>query len=507
MPELEEPETGRAEVPAASEGPRQNGKMPGKKVRVTLSLTGFVCLIGIGAPLAYKFEPRAVIQIGIPESQMGNHIQETLEKWKPEEHGRIELEAIPLSYEDLLFSETDTRPPPFDVIMVDDPWLAQLAHWGRLAAVPESQFRDFFTGFAPEFLHVAYYQDPKDVKTPRRPALAALTLKGQTHPNLEQLDKLHGSYTLYGLPYVGNVQVIARHSPASGKDDLRVHLAAGHAGWPSLVNPGTQFYMRMGSNNSAVADFLPLLWSEGGCLIAKNAQGQEISGLSDSGPALAALDLSLKLVASGPIQYARFKEEDVQTYLKNTPDSIGVSWLAYRSGLLRQASPQNGNGGIRWYSMPTVDTEVKNSCNSDVPLVDTGKRSPGTLGAWLLAVNSSSKQRDEAWKFVHWVLQQVRDVKTPPSAAECSDEIEPVGNDPLNGFPTPFEDQLTCGSRKAVRNSRPRPAHPRWREIEDALGFRVRQVHWGTLKSTEAMHDVEGELNEILTRTDARQTR
>jgi hypothetical protein len=464
-------------------------------------------LIGVGAPMAYKLEPHTLIQIGIPDSQTGNYMLATLEKWKPEEHGGIELEATPLSYEDLLFAETDTTPPPFDVMMVDDPWLAQLAHWGRLAAVPENQFHDFFVGFAPEFLRVAYYQDPKDARTPRRPALAALTTKGQTHPDVEQLDKLHGNYTLYALPYVGNVQVIARHSPASGEDDLHTPLAGGQVGWSFLMNPGTQFFMRMGSNNGAVADFLPLLWSEGGCLIRRNAQGQEISGLSDNGAGLATLDLSLKLVANGPIQYARFTEEDVQTYLKNTPESIGISWLAFRiRGLLTQ-DLQNRNGSIRWYSMPAMDPEVKTSCDSDLPLAETGKRSPGTLGAWLLAVNSSSTRQNDAWKFVHWALQQIGNAKRPPWAAECSDEIEPIGNDPLNGFPTPFEDQLSCGARKAVRNSRPRPSHPRWHEIEDAVGFRIRQVHWGTLKSTEAMHDIEGEVNEILSRTDERPTK
>jgi hypothetical protein len=390
-----------------------------------------------------------------------------------------------LTYDKLFEAETTTDPKAeqFDVMMVDDPWLAQLVEEGRLEQITNHTLEHQLSGvklteFAPEFLSVAYYRKSQPYAADRRPTRDQLKQPKQTHPDLAKLKALSGSgYGLFALPYLGNVQAIVRHTAESKKPDpLGV---VDQVTWSTLKEKDPRFLMRMGSNNSAVADFLPILRAEGGCLITNGMEANpDRSALSSNGIAVQALADSVDLVKHGPIQHARFMDDDVQTYVLNMPDSIAISWLAFvgwRPSL--EKAPQGNTGEIRWYLMPKAAPNAQRPCADEAAAVEA----PGTLGAWLLAVNSHSREQRSAWVFVSMVLQDL--AKSAPE-----------------GFPTPFEDQL---SRKrwiqsAVHNSVPRPSHPRWHDIENAVGIRIRQAHWGTLDPAEAIKRADLDVDQIL---------
>jgi hypothetical protein len=161
--------------------------------------------------------------------------------------------------------------------------------------------------------------------------------------------------------------------------------------WSTLKDKDPRFLMRMGSNNSAVADFLPILRGEGGCLIINSkAKNPDRSALGTNGIAAQALADSLDLVKHGPIQHARFMDDDVQTYVLNMPDSIAISWLAFVGWKpSAERTPRDNTGEIRWYLMPKAAPHAQSLWADEAAAIEA----PGTLGAWLLPVNSHSGNR------------------------------------------------------------------------------------------------------------------
>ncbi len=452
-----------------------------------------------------------VIRVGIPDTQTSKFLQAVLENWNVREMGGIEIHAIPLSY-DQLFEAESNGGAQLDASMIDDPWLPQLVEEKRLAAVPrdrEHDFDRFIRKLRGEFLRVAYYRESSRTSHPPAPSLADQgDLPGRPAlADLPQADRK--GYTLYALPYVGNVQVLLRHKAQTGEDKLSRTLAAG-ADWAALEGTlgNTPFYTRIGSNNSALADFLPLLWSVGGCLLTRDGK-TEVAGFRDHAAAVKALTLSLRL-ARGQIQHARFQDEDVQTHLLGMPDTVGITWLAFASREPRYRRD------VQWSSMPAIvvkpgssaEENVLKDCRSGEEGVPSAK--PALLGTWLLAVNENAQYKDDVWRFVWWALEQVanpcgnsdleftrRPCNAPPDKNSPGDD-DLLTNDPLNGFPTPFDEQMTDLARDAVSHSKARPANPKWRQIEDAAGFRIRQAHWGTLKPEPAIACAERDINNIL---------
>jgi len=491
MPDIED--TGpSAEQPVASMQPKPAAALG--RGSLLIAFIAMLCLIiGPGAPLILRPFSRPVIQVAIPASQSGRLVQEVLSKW---DRKNFDIDIVPLSHDNLFKAEIGNT-GQFDVLMVDDPWLAQLATLHKLKPVPRPKFDNYLPKFVPEFLRLSYYRN----RYPRRPELAALTANDQVHVDIAKLKKVGDDYGFYALPFLGNTQAIVRNNASTGETKAVEVMAKP---WSDLISKTPYFLMRMGTNNGALADFLPILWAEGGCLIRTDSAGHELSGLHKSMAAEKAFNFSLAAAAAAPLQHARFNDDDVQTYLLKRPDSIAISWLAYRKFGTPQTITENKGSSVTWYGMPPaepVNDPANDGCSLDEPRVEAGKQGPGTLGVWLLAVSSNSSHPAQAWDFIQWAFDHLPLPATGATAAgSCAStgEIEPADKDLLKGYPTPFEDQLSCGAQVAVRHSAPRPSHPKWNEIEDAVGLRIRQMHWRTLTSTEVVDSADCKLHEII---------
>jgi hypothetical protein len=301
-----------------------------------------------------------------------------------------------------------------------------------------------------------------------------------------KLRKLGSSYGLYAVPYIGNAQTLA----ASTQRPL-----AQAQSWKGLAKnlQGTNstFYSRLGSNNSAVADFLPILWANGGCIVGGTSD-HEVAGFTADGRTAAhdALDMSMKLAGSNPVQYTRFGEEDVYQGLQASSNAAGVSWLAYRNDKL--------SGSLRWYRMPDGEMPVRSPCQGSAEISSDGNNlRTGVLGMWALAVPNGSTNHDLGWTFIAWALKQWSHPAEQVASDHCSVSRELT--DPA-GVPTPFEDQLTCDVRCLIRHSRPRIADPDWHEIEAAVGLRIREAHWGMRSLDEAVDLAAEDVSTILNR-------
>ena len=488
------------------------------RIRIVLALSALAVLAIVAYVAKRQLNSRPVLRIGMVESQVSQYMKFTLGNWRQEEHGNVLLEAVPLPYDDLFRAENQAGPPLFDVVMIDDPWLAQLAEEHRLDEVPQAEFADKLRRFSPEFLRVSWYRHALS----HRPAVEQLVGQDRTHPISAMLTSISTSYGLYSLPYAGNFQALVRHSPNAAEDSFGQALAGGNADWKkieaelNIAEKGkvAHFYSRLGSNNSALADFLPILWAEGGCLIRRNGDRQESGlrtrpkinpgGASEVWVATNALKLSLNL-AIGHIQYSRFQDEDVQKYLLADGNSMGVSWMAFRS--YKPASGKAGSGeNLGWYWMPRVSAGVDpaDTCDTDDERSNQADaHGVSSIGVWSLGVDARSTQKHIAWEFIEWQLNELLKARPTPPARSC-DTLGKIGSAPtdqLGGYPTPFEDQLTCAERTAIRNARTRPSLPQWRDVEEAVGFRIRQAHWRTLPAGDAIEQADKDLNWILKRS------
>jgi hypothetical protein len=482
----------------------------------------FLCLLVVcTAPfvLSLYMRDRVVLKVAIPDSPSSRSFRALLETGnRPSGPGlpkRLEVQVFLLDYEHLyrnIVSESNEL--KFDVVMVDDPWLPELIAKHLVDPVLPGEIDKSIKieRFAAEFLRVCYYRKSNKIEhgvyTPRRPRLEQLVGKNSA------LDpsNLKSTYELYALPYVGNVQVLARHKPTS---------EAAHSAFDQLLQRDGQFtwdgveralkadngsfFSRLATNNSAVADFLPILWANGGCLV-QMTDGHEVSGLNTN-QAKRAFDQDLRLGSKGPVQYTRFKDRDVFQLLA-APKSVAISWLAYRAG----STDEN----LQWYVMPQSllpgieEKQLASNCVDDQERAAFDSKPSGTslLGAWLLTVPNGTGNRHVAWSFVSWMLTKSEDVRgpvaqPPSSCATASFSLGPATPDSAHGQPTPFEDRMSCWVKGVVRTSTPRLAHPKWHEIEAAVGFRIRQAHWRTINTEEVVKRASEDLQAILSESES----
>jgi spermidine/putrescine-binding protein len=466
---------------------------------LVVSLAAFVCF-----PLMRN---RVVLRIAIVEGQPSRNLRGLLDSGlKPNESGlpkRLEVHIFQRDYEHL-YKDLVSGKQQFDVIMLDDPWLAELAKSDLLEPVPPGETeRDInkkggIERFAPQFLRVCYYRAKKaSGELPRRPPLGLLAGPDNTvdRAKLKSIREAR-NYVLYALPFVGNVQVLARHPPENVADPgVDLQAPPHQLRWLTIEKAlgADKFFSRLATNNSALADFLPILWSNGGCLIGSE-DGKEVSGL-DPETAKRAFEQSLHFAQNSPVQYARFNDQDVFDSLLREPQSVGISWLAYRA----EAQIK----GLQWYRMPDGDTETKPSClHNEERMSNPGaKHGGGVLGAWLLAVPRGASNQKDAWNFINWALTKsdmLPEAKVPNSSCSASSPVGNAESDYGHGEPTPFEDRLSCGVKDVVSHSTPRPSHHRWHEIEEAVGFRIRQAHWQPNKLDEFAKQATEDLTFLL---------
>lgn len=382
-----------------------------------------------------------VLTIAVNAGVEGSALKAAAREWGELQNTRIEVVELP--YANLFEKESldlTSRTGAYDVIMLDDPWFPKLVAGGGLALLPHEPDTDFL----------------------------ASCLAVCRHPVQ--------SGKFYGLPYVGNSQLFFYR-----KDLFEKYKLGLPDRWENVlqaartIGAGEKMYgyvMRAGPGNSAVTDFMPLLWAFGGDIF--NAEG---TPNLTSAEAIAALRFMLELGKYSPPGYAGFNAAEVSAHLLQGTAAMSINWPAWIAAM-DDPSKSKVSGKIEFAPMPAA-------------------RLPGVaeLGAWLLAVPAASPHRDAAFNFIYW--------------ATSSDQMTQAalrGNPPTRRsvFHTPdllrrfraFPAQLA-----ALEAARPRPRTVLWNEIENAFGISLSQANSGALSPEAAMQQANQEITGILERS------
>jgi multiple sugar transport system substrate-binding protein len=382
-----------------------------------------------------------VLTIAVNAGVEGSALKAAAHEWGELRNTRIEVVELP--YANLFEKESldlASRTGAYDVVMMDDPWFPKLVADGGLTPLPRAPDADFLVS-----------------------CLAVCQ-----HPSAS------GKY--YALPYVGNSQLFFYR-----KDLFEKYQLGAPARWAEVLDDGRTigagekmfgYVMRAAPGNSAVTDFMPLLWAFGGDIF--DAQGRP--GL-ESAEAIEALRFMLDLGKISPPGYAGFNAAEVSAQLLQGTAAMSINWPAWIAAM-DDSSKSKVPGMIEYAPMPA------------------GRR-PGVaeLGAWLVAVPAGSTHRDAAFDFIQWAteaaqMKQAALRGNPPTRRSVFQSADLIRQ--FRAFPA----QLA-----ALENARPRPRTAQWNEIENAFGVALSQANSGAASPEDAMRQANREIAAILERS------
>jgi multiple sugar transport system substrate-binding protein len=376
-----------------------------------------------------------VLTIAVNAGVEGSALKTAAHEWGELRGTRIEVVELP--YANLFEKESldlQSRTGAYDVIMLDDPWFPKLA--ADLTALPRPPDADFLAS-----------------------TLAVCRNAGN----------------FFALPYVGNSQLYFYR-----KDLFDKYKLGAPDRWDKIladaktIGAGEKIFgyvMRAAPGNSAVTDFMPLLWAFGGDIF--DAQGKP--NLS-SPEAIEALRFMVELGKYSPPGYAGFNAAEVSAQLLQGSAAMSINWPAWIAAM-DDPSKSKVVGKIEFAPMPAA-------------------RNPGVaeLGAWLLAVPSGSPHRDAAFDFIYWATDPAQMTQAalrgnPPTRRSVFQSPDLIKK--FRSFPA----QLA-----ALDAARPRPRTTQWNEIENAFGVSLSQANSGALTPEAAMQQANHEIAAILER-------
>jgi multiple sugar transport system substrate-binding protein len=278
----------------------------------------------------------------------------------------VTLEIVEAPY-DALYSKLVTafqaKDATYDLIMMDDPWMPKFGTDGSLSDLgPLGITAD------PDIAQVVW-----DVGTWPPP-------RGPVPPTEKAKPK-----QLLGVTIVGNVEMFMYRSdltptaPASYDDVLTNAKAQNKAG--SMAG----YIIRGKATNPVVADFLPILWSQGGDVFDENW-----NVVLDNDASKAAI---------------KFLVEDLKGVAQTDPGSTDASDRdkIMANGQGYQSSVWPGEIGTAVLD-PAVTKVAGKVAFIPIPKGKSGK-GVGMMGNWLLGVPKASKNQQAAADFIKWMLQ------------------------------------------------------------------------------------------------------
>ena len=372
---------------------------------VSLSLVTLV-LLGSAYVLCRVGTEERRLTIAVKQGVEGVALKEIAQNFS--RHKNISIEVVELPYDELYEAEMrqlKSRPqrqrnavPPFDVIMVDDPWLYSFVYGPdsandkprleNLTSVLEGKKTDFF----PKTLDVAKYCPAGD-----------------------------SCSDYFAVPFVANSQLFAyRASDFAGRPST----------WKEVSDrskkkmPGSIGYVtRIGPGNSIVTDFMPILWAYDHDSLPQRPGGQPLRN-----PDAAFETLNTLVGARKNLGSASFDDFDVSAYLQKGRASTGIVWSAWAMMLADTDSTARGLTSKNESTVPqskhaaklqasllsqpldvvkgTAEDESSTPFKEELVFASMPRGSSATtepeLGVWLLAIPTESDQTDLAREFVEY---------------------------------------------------------------------------------------------------------
>jgi len=355
----------------------------------------------------------------------------------------IEVVVQELSYSglhDKLVTEMLEKTGAYDVVMLDDPWLAEFAS------------QDFLVNMDELLKKKGLSVDPDFI------------------PSTVEVCKYKG--TLYALPYVGNVQLFVLRKDLFSKYGLSTPktwddvLKAAKIIYESEKGKIYGYVIRGKKGNPVVTNFLPIFWGYGGRIV--DEAGNPVV-YSDAG--VKALKVFIELKKYAPPGTENYGSAEIKAALYNGKTAMSIVWPAW---------------------VPALEDPEKSKVAGKVEVITPPGAQP-MIGAWLLAIPVTSKNKDAALDFILFVLSKdmqkklILEAGVPPTRASIYMDKDVIAKYPW--YPTQLD---------ALKHARARPRLPQWSKIEDILANYIHQALTGTLSPEEALKKAQDEIAAVL---------
>jgi multiple sugar transport system substrate-binding protein len=366
----------------------------------------------------------------------------------------IDIEVVEAPYDDLyskLVNAFKANDATYDLIMMDDPWMPKFGTDGSLSDLgPLGITAD------PDIAQVVW-----DVGTWPPP-------RGPVPPSEKSKPK-----QLLGVTIVGNVEMFMYRSdltptaPASYDDVLTNAKAQNKAG--SMAG----YIIRGKATNPVVADFLPILWSQGGDVFDENW-----NVVLDNDASKAAI---------------KFLVEDLKGVAQTDPGSTDASdrdkIMANGQGYQSSVWP----GEITTAVLDPAVTKVAGKVTFiPIPKGKSGK-GVGMMGNWLLGIPKASKNQQAAADFIKWMLQA--DTQKTYAQNKGIPSRTSVLDDPSLSQANPYFPVL-ADALQAPPNWRPRT--DQWNAVETIIGTHLNKALTGGETADQAATGAATEIRTLM---------
>jgi len=416
--------------------------------------------------------------------------------------GHIQVEVVEFTYDQLYELEQEQLegrqyPPkkPFDVIMVDDPWLYSLVF------------------------------DPNDPNpTTRRLDNLNDVLKEKTDYFQKTLDVCRycpddqqPCSDYFAVPFVANSQLFARRGADLAESDATT--------WKQIIDAADRiersgrlgYVMRIGPGNSIVTDFMPILWAYDPKSFLEHPNGEVLNEPN------AAFETLIKLVGRRKsLGSAGMDDFDVSAHLQVSADrqggaSMGIVWSAWAIMLAQledddaeKSAAKNGSDFAepRKLAQSGVNSKEKLQFGNVPRSTESGPEAQPELGAWLLAVPSNAEHNDAAKAFIrfatefatlelakHEPIQTAAWRQNPPPRKSVLKEL-------ANEKPFTTHPSLGGAIEWSLEHARARPRTECWKEIESKLGQNLEKLLARDSPSardiSQTEEDIRGDINKLI---------
>jgi multiple sugar transport system substrate-binding protein len=366
----------------------------------------------------------------------------------------ITIEIVESPYDDLyskLVNAFKANDATYDLIMMDDPWMPKFGTDGSLSDLgPLGITAD------PDIAQVVW-----DVGTWPPP-------RGPVPPSEKTKPR-----QLLGVTIVGNVEMFMYRSdltptaPAS-YDDVLANAKAQN-------KPGSMagYIIRGKATNPVVADFLPILWSQGGDVFDENW-----NVVLDNDASKAAI---------------KFLVEDLKAVAQTDPGSTDASdrdkIMANGQGYQSSVWP----GEITTAVLDPAVTKVAGKV-AFIPIPKgTSGKGVGMMGNWLLGIPKASKNQQAAAEFIKWMLQ--KDTQLTYAQNKGIPSRTSVLDDPSLTQANPYFPVL-ADALQAPPNWRPRTAE--WNAVETIIGTHLNKALTGGETADQAATGAAAEIRTLM---------
>ncbi len=366
----------------------------------------------------------------------------------------IKFEVVEAPYNNLYEKEVldlSQRSGLYDVIMLDDPWFTQFAESKWL-----SNLTPYFTainegGLSSDFID-------KSTAICKYPYATGL---------------------IYAFPAVGNAQMFFYRKDLFaqyGFNSAPKTWDDAYSVMKKISDSGTGVYgyvLRGQQGNPVVAQFMPIFWSFGGRMFSSDFSKVTI----DTPQALNALNFFIKLRDVSPPGAASFNAQQLATYMLQGQAASTINWPAF----------------VSTFEDPTQSKVVGKIGYGPIPSAATVGSSE--IGHWLAAIPADSKNKQQAFDFVHWMTSQetqkklVEQFGTPPTRKSIFTDPSLLAQPKYSYFPVLMQ---------AIENSTPRPRIANWNQVENTFGIYLSKAVAGDMSSKDALSSAQNDVTSLM---------